>query len=89
MICDMLYIASHQIKHRKVMVREALRRAPLPQRLRVSCAGGYGIRPYGAKGQRGSNCEVPRASNARPYVLYIIKNTACPSGQAVSFYQVI
>ena len=58
----------------------------LPGRADMESAPTEGI------GRKGNNNEVPRASNARPYIGPVIrqnKNTACPCGQAVSLYQVI
>ena len=43
-------------------------------------------------GRKGNNNEVPRASNARPYIVLQIIKTKTPltlNRQAVSFYQVI
>ena len=58
----------------------------LPGRADIESAPTEGI------GRKGTNNEVPRASNARPYIaLQFIKtkNTANPCRQTVSFYQVI
>ena len=58
----------------------------LPGRADMESAPTEGI------GRKGNNNEVPRASNARPYIaLQFIKTKTppTPSGQAVSLYQVI
>ena len=58
----------------------------LPGRADMESAPTEGI------GRKGNNNEVPRASNARPYIALQFIKTKTPltlSGQAVSFYQVI